>query len=185
MSNLTDFFPSGGGGGLTPKFQEFNASGTFTPTQALIDAGGYIEVFLVAGGGRPGGASYGGSGGEALIKKMYLTSVNAISIVIGGGGATASSSGGNSSFSGLAAGGIDVLALGGAGFTYTQQSITSPSWMQETNGTAGNGLFGYGAGGMAYDYGSQGIYIPKQNSGQGGKYNVNGASGYCLINWYE
>ena len=72
MSNLTDFFPSGGGG-LTPKFEEFNASGTFTPTQALIDAGGYIEVFLV-GGGETGNSnsSIGGTGGEVLIKKMGI-----------------------------------------------------------------------------------------------------------------
>ena len=41
MSNFTDFFPaaSGGGGGGIPKYQEFTSSGTFTPTQALIDAG--------------------------------------------------------------------------------------------------------------------------------------------------
>ena len=68
MSNLTDFFPSGGGG-LTPKFQEFNASGTFTPSQALIDAGGYIELFLVGGGGRASDYQRGGSGGETILKK--------------------------------------------------------------------------------------------------------------------
>ena len=76
MSNLTDFFPSGGGGGLTPKFQEFNASGTFTPSQALIDAGGYIEVFLVAGGGSPTAQTNSAGGGETQIIKMYLTSIN-------------------------------------------------------------------------------------------------------------
>ena len=38
MSNFTDFFPAaaGGGGGI-PKYQDFTSSGTFTPTQALID----------------------------------------------------------------------------------------------------------------------------------------------------
>jgi len=66
MSNLTDFLGGGGGGGLTPKFQEFNSSGTFTPSQALIDAGGYIEVFLVAGGGAGNNANYGGVGGEVV-----------------------------------------------------------------------------------------------------------------------
>ena len=184
MSNLTDFFPSGGGGGLTPKFQEFNASGTFTPSQALIDAGGYIEVFLVAGGGKPDGSSNGGSGGEALTKKMYLTSLNAISIVIGSGGATSNSLGGNSSFSGSAAGGIDVLTLGGAGRINTQQTTTSPSWMAASSATAGDGVFGYGAGGRS-DTSGTGIYIPKANTGQGGSLSINGASGYCLIKWYE
>ena len=45
MSNFTDFFPAAGGG-LKPKFQEFTSSGTFTPSQALVDAGGFIEIFL-------------------------------------------------------------------------------------------------------------------------------------------
>ncbi len=39
MSNFTDFFPAaGGGGGGIPKYQDFTSSGTFTPSQALIDA---------------------------------------------------------------------------------------------------------------------------------------------------
>ena len=76
MSNLTDFFPSGGGGGLTPKFEEFNATGFFTPSQALIDAGGYIEVFLVGGGGGSSLGYQGAAGGETILSRMYLVHIS-------------------------------------------------------------------------------------------------------------
>ena len=183
MSNLTDFFPSGGGG-LTPKFEEFNASGTFTPTQALIDAGGYIEVFLV-GGGETGNSnsSIGGTGGEVLIKKMYLTSNSGILITIGAGGSGGTSVDGSaSSFNGLSAGGYDITALGGAngGFVYDRQS----SWGAEQDNSAGSGFAMYGMGGG--DNGSRGgITRPKPNSGSGSSGTFTAGSGYCLIKWYE
>jgi hypothetical protein len=209
MSNLTDFFPSGGGG-LTPKFQEFNASGTFTPTQALIDAGGYIEVFLVAGGG--GGRNvntFGGAGGEVVQKQMYLNNTSALSITIGAGGAVASTggTGGNSLFQGSTSGGIDLTAIGGAG----SSTGGGNDWPQtaKTNGmqqglgsfnrasdeaagsqqAAGFGINGYGGGGP-----NNSTSFPingTPNSGQGGissqtaAYQRDGMSGYCLIKWYE
>ena len=183
MSNLTDFFPSGGGGGLTPKFQEFNSSGTFTPTQALIDAGGYIEVFLVAGGGARTSNTWGGGGGEALISRMYLNSVSAISIIIGAGATVNANPGFDSTFSGSTAGGQDITAKGGHLGTDGQSNQLSPSWSAGTGSTtsisAGNGVFGYGAGG-----GSGGVISAKPNSGQGSR-NVPAGSGYCLIKWYE
>jgi len=182
MSNLTDFFPSGGGG-LTPKFEEFNSSGTFTPSQALIDAGGYIEVFLVAGGGR-GSGGRGGSGGETLVKKMYLTSVSSCSVTIGAGATSSNGNGSSSNFSGSSAGGVDISASGGLG-NNGQKSLMGAGWANETyNLTAGSGMFGYGAGGGYYESGG-GINLPKANSGQGGGNNNNGGSGYCLIKWYE
>ena len=113
MSSLSDFI--GGGGGLTPKFEEFNSSGTFTPSQALIDAGGYIEVFLVAGGGRGSSDYYGGSGGETILKEMYLTSTTGCAVTIGAGATSNGGSGGNSTFAGSSAGGADVTSLGGVG----------------------------------------------------------------------
>ena len=180
MSNLTDFFPSGGGG-LTPKFEEFNSSGTFTPSQALIDAGGYIELFLVAGGASTtSGYGYGGSGGEVLIKKMYLSSIQPCSVIIGSGGAVNTTSiGGGSSFQGSSAGGTDFAAEGGS-YTGNNYSRSSNSWSSGTIGSAGNGVFGYGAGG-----GSGGIYEGKPNTGQGANRYNTPASGYCLIKWYE
>lgn len=165
---------SGGGGGLTPKFQEFNSSGTFTPTQALIDAGSYIEIFLVAGGGRAFGY-YQGFGGEVLMKKMYLSSTSGCAVTIGSGATTTRSNGGNSSFNGSSAGGINVTATGGKYETSTY-AILSPSW------PGGNGVFGYGA--AVYD-GTNGPGATLANSGQGGNGLFNGGSGYCLIKWYE
>ena len=180
MSNLTDFFPSGGGGGLTPKFQEFNASGTFTPTQALIDAGGYIEVLLVAGGAcgvLPGG-------GEALITRMYLNSISSITVTIGSGAPAQNTSGSNSLFNGSSAGGVNITSLGGGWNGYTQGNKISPSWPgnsgTSTSNAAGNGVFGYGAGGGS----SAGVGTAKINSGQGSS-STPGGSGYCLIKWYE
>jgi len=183
MSNLTDFFPSGGGGGLTPKFEEFNASGTFTPTQALIDAGGYIEIFLVAGGGR-GDGSFGGAGGEVVMKKMYLTSTAGCAVTVGAGAPAQNTGGSNSSFIGSSAGGQDVTSLGGA--PSGQSGKLGAGWgkYNDSSGvyTAGSGVFGYGAGGG----GSQGgATTGKPNSGQGSYRTTNPGSGYCLIKWYE
>ena len=182
MSNLTDFFPSGGGG-LTPKFEEFNASGTFTPTQALIDAGGYIEVFLVAGGGRGEGGDSGGSGGEVQFKKMYLTSVSNCSVTIGSGGASNNTDGGNSVFSGASAGGIDVTSAGGTSNSQQSGKIGA-GWGNYSNLLpAGSGVMGYGSGGGYFGRG--GISSAKQNSGQGAPGGSGAGSGYCLIKWYE
>lgn len=181
MSNLSQFL-GGGGGGLTPKFQEFNSSGTFTPSQALIDAGGYIEVFLVGGGGSSNSYNYGPTGGEAFLKSMYLTSTSGISVTIGAGGAAGTSSnGGNSSFSGSSAGGVNLTAKGGQA-NGAQQNSLGATWGAEGGGqSAGNGYLGYGAGGQ---YGSDGgVSTPKANSGQGSR--SSGGSGYCLVKWYE
>ena len=178
MSNLTDFFPSGGGG-LTPKFEEFNASGTFTPTQALIDAGGYIEVFLVAGGGRSNSGSYGGCGGEVIQKTMYLNSTTPLSVVIGAGAGSNGAIGGDSTFNG-------VTSLGGAGTAIAQQDFKmGAGWAAYSNNSspAGSGTLGYGVGGGT-DLGG-GIRSGKANSGQGSTENRVAGSGYCLIKWYE
>lgn len=184
MSNLTDFFPSGGGGGLTPKFEEFNSSGTFTPSQALIDAGGYIEVFLVAGGERGENQSTGGIGGEAQLVRMNLSSTTGCAITIGAGGSgSAGANGSNSTFTGSSAGGVDITSAGGgvnAGSGQQRNSIGANWGGTQSNFGPGQGTFGYGAGG-----GYNGVYTGRANSGQGSNYEANAGSGYCLIKWYE
>jgi hypothetical protein len=187
MSSLSDFI--GGGGGLTPKFEEFNSSGTFTPSQALIDAGGYIEVFLVAGGGRGFNSSYGGSGGEVLMKKMYLTSTTGCTVTIGAGATSQGGTGGNSSFTGSSAGGVDLTSLGGIGVVGGSQkdNTLGAAWGAQRgqyNASAGSGVLGYSAGG-AVDGSWSGVKSGKPNSGQGSYSLYSGGSGYCLIKWYE
>ena len=228
MSNLTDFFPSGGGG-LTPKFQEYNSSGIFTPSQALIDAGGYIEVFLVGGGERGANAGQGGCGGEVISTMTYLNSLTDCTVTIGAGGTSNGADGGNSIFLGSSAGGLDITALGGSGLNnpsgrltsgaggFSSSSVSSRTvsttvdplqyndvvqahystryaWSSQyaysnasqyasaLSSAAGSGFKGFGAGGSA---GGSGVYSPKSNSGSGSAVNINAASGYCLIKWYE
>ena len=184
MSNLTDFFPSGGGG-LTPKFEEFNASGTFTPSQELVDAGGYIEVFLVAGGQRGVSQGTGGTGGEVQLVRMNLSSTTGCAITIGAGGSgSANAAGGNSTFTGSSAGGVDITSIGGGinnQYDGRQVNTIGANWGgTQSNFGPGQGTFGYGAGG-----GYAGVFTPKANSGQGSNYTQNAGSGYCLIKWYE
>ena len=200
MSNFSDFFPApgggGGGGGGIPKYQEFITSGTFTPTQALIDAGGRITVFVVGGGGGSANITTGkaASGGEVLMEYMTLTNTNAITVTIGSGGNAGGGAGANTDFSGSNAGGIDISALGGI-----TSGVNSTTPNQQNNRLsigygaiaaagkeviAGSGTFGYGAGGAtAY---STGVNTPKANSGQAGGYNSKpGASGFVRVTWFE
>jgi hypothetical protein len=165
MSNITDFLRTSGGG-LKPKYQEFLTSGTFTPTQALLDAGGVINVFIVGGGWK--------SGGEVKMQYNTLTTITGCAVTIG-------AQGGSSSFIGSSAGGTNITSLGGA-FSLTQNLKLGSGWAAEgTDNTAGSGSFGYGAGGG--DNVARGIQNGKPNSGQGGF--SSGGSGYCLITWGE
>tara|TARA_R110000787_G_scaffold74952_2_gene166260 strand:- start:93 stop:695 length:603 start_codon:yes stop_codon:yes gene_type:complete len=200
MSNFTDFFPAaGGGGGAIPKYQEFTSSGTFTPTQALIDAGGRVSLFVVgggAGGGSGTGNDTGGSGGEVIIKYNTLTTTSSIIVTIGSGGGIASA-GASSTFEGSSAGGIDIVALGGQSGVNTYIQTNAPqnrltsgfggSYYTSTYGglaSAGSGVFGYGVGGSVYR-GGTGIYIAKANSGSGSGFNQSGGSGFVRVTWFE
>jgi len=194
MSNYTDFFPlaaASGGGGGKPQFQEFNSSGTFTPTSALINNGGVVTVFIVGGGGRQSSLSgEPGSGGEVQIKNVTLTNTNPIAVTIGAG--ATNQDGGDSVFQGSSAGGIDVTSQGGEANAI--RSTLSPSWGAQRSSSgdiaAGTGIFGYGGGGADNGTsttfpGSGGFTVPKPNSGQAGLPLQNGADGYCLITWVE
>ena len=189
MSNFTDFFPApggGGGGGGIPKYQEFITSGTFTPSQALIDAGGRVSYMIVAGGNSTAGFFVGGQGGEALLGYATLTSTNSCTVTIGAGGVSAvSTAGTNSSVSFSAAGGTDITAVSGG-------QKTSNSWTASQNAnnngygaSAGNGIFGYGAGGGMRNTGGGGIQGAKPNTGQGNIYNSPAGSGFVRITWFE
>ncbi len=188
MSSFTDFFPApgGGGGGGIPKYQEFTTSGTFTPTQALIDAGGYIGIFLVGGGGRGGNQYSPGSGGETILTQMYLTSITGCAVTIGAGATSNGAAGSSSTFAGSSAGGTDLTAAGGTG-NYWQDNKLGSGFSAVNDGNwqsaGGSGVLGYGGGGATSVGG--GVRVGKANSGQGTAQNNNGGSGYCLIKWYE
>jgi hypothetical protein len=188
MSNFTDFFPApgggGGGGGGIPKYQEFITSGTFTPSQALIDAGGRVSYMIVAGGNSTNNGWVGAEGGEALLGYATLTSTNSCTVTIGAGGVNAGV-GTNSSVSFSAAGGTDITAV-------SNGQKTSNSWTASSNeegsgygASAGNGIFGYGAGGGFRNVGGGGIRNAKPNTGQGTIFNAQAGSGFVRITWFE
>jgi hypothetical protein len=187
MSSFTDFFPApgGGGGGGIPKYQEFTTSGTFTPTQALIDAGGRISYMIVAGGNTTTDVWRGGSGGEVILGYATLTSTNGCTVIIGAGGSPFSTSGTNSSVSFSAAGGTDITAV-------SNGLKKSNSWNAGSNGSstgsaaaAGNGVFGYGAGGGLNNQAGGGIPNGQANTGQGAIVNLAAGSGFVRITWFE
>lgn len=187
MSSLSDFFKGIDGSLLKPKFQDFTASGNFTPTQALVDGGGYIEVFLVGGGASSNTAtSVGGGGGEVLVKKMYLSNTNPITVSIGDGGTSGGNAGTGSIFSGSQAGGVDLFASGGL-VNGVQENMMGAGWGSRVvnldfSFTAGSGVLGYGAG-AAYNSDRAGVSLGKPNSGQGGQ--NGGGSGFCSVTWFE
>lgn len=84
----------GGGPGRTLKQQVFTRSGTFTPSKALLDAGGAVEVFLVGGGGGGARGSFsneefqrgGGGGAGGSITQRVVIVGGAIEVTIGAGG---------------------------------------------------------------------------------------------------
>ena len=186
MANLSDFLPAaGGGGGGIPKYQEFTTSGTFTPTQALIDAGGRISYMIVAGGNSTTNLYYGGSGGEVILGYATLTSTNGCAVIIGAGGSPFSTAGTNSSVSFSAAGGTDITAV-------SNGLKASNSWAAGASdnntgyaASAGNGVFGYGAGGGRRSTAGGGILNGKANTGQGSIRDLAAGSGFVRITWFE
>ena len=86
------------GGGKDIKFCCFTASTTFTPSQTLVDGGGYVEASLVAGGGGGGGVGFalfdcdtfamsgGGGGGEVRTTPSLITATDACTVTVGAAG---------------------------------------------------------------------------------------------------
>lgn len=192
MSNFTDFFPAagGGGGGGIPKYQEFTSSGTFTPTQALIDAGGRVSFIIVAGGQRGFGSYLGGAGGAVRLGYATLTSTTGITVTIGtGGSGSDGASGGNTVVSFSSAGGADITSAGGSGTNAKAQTKYSAIANGSTTIPAMPSTLGYGGSGGATSGdtfgGENGKRTNIDNYGAGSFSGTNAASGFVRITWFE
>lgn len=85
MSNLSQFL-----GGKVKKSQVITATGTFSPSSALIASGGWVDAFVVGGGSggvNYSGSEYGGGGGAVCTSTIQLSSTQTINVTIGAGGA--------------------------------------------------------------------------------------------------
>ena len=179
MSNFSDFFPAAAGGGSMPIIQEFTSSGTFTPTQALIDAGGRLAFILVGAGGKTSSATLGAQGGFVMLGYQTLTSTTGCAVTIGSGTTSEGATGGNSSVAFSSAGGTDETATGGSG-GQTGSSTNGPwgpNWAADLNqftGAAGPGYLnmGVGSGGREGKLGSFGFSSIAKNYGSAARDDV-------------
>jgi len=198
MSNFTDFFAAAAGGGSMPKYQDFTSSGTFTPTQALIDAGGRVAYMIVGGGERGIGnadEASGGAGGQVKVGYVTLTSTSGCAVTIGAGGTSNGANGGSSSVAFNSAGGTAITANGGTEHHVTTNgSNYGGNHRSDINAATASpghpGFFGgYGAGGSSTNFnegqGGGGIETPVANTGQGSCFGINAAAGFVRITWFE
>lgn len=179
MSTFRELFGDAAASGAILKRQEFLVSGVFTPTQALLDAGGLVWVFAHGGGGGGGGWSSsipGSSGGGAELKDepVVVTSTTPITVTIGSGGAAGASGtdgadGGSFSFGSLlvARGGKRgrVAGAGGAcpGHNEGAPLMTGADIYQPGHG--GAGYRGRCAGGPGRLGANAGIYYATGSGG--------------------
>tara|TARA_B100001996_G_C18558215_1_gene553574 strand:+ start:233 stop:841 length:609 start_codon:yes stop_codon:yes gene_type:complete len=202
MADISTFYPSVVGGGI-PKYAEFTSNGTWTPPQALIDAGGRISYLVVGGGGSGpyqgtvASNFSGGCGGEVKTGYDTLTSTSSIAITIGAGGAVAvspSDTGNNGSDSIAAfasAGGTTITSSGGAGSTSSANNGTN--WGSQGRDVSGNnnalassahpgfmGIYGRGGSGVGGGTGT-----PAPNTGSGSGPQAAAADGFVRITWFE
>lgn len=173
---------AGAGGSLKQRFQYFSASGTFYPTQAMLDAGGVLDLDMRAGGGGMstlnGDHPFTCGGNSKHVTKYQLTSLTPITVTVGGGGAAGSpgTAGGSTTFGtitvpGAPGGGNDSHPSMGTGNEGRagNPSIRSPnsSWTGQvpTSGNASSVWAGSGCG--------------------GGIDSATGCSGSVLVSWWE
>lgn len=139
MSIFPEYFGSGSGGGKL-RFQDFLASGTFTPSALLSLNGGQCFVLCVGGGGGGGtgssgqGAGGGGGGGAVIVRPLVITSAQTITIGAGGAAGTAGS-----------ASSIGVLLSAPGGGAGANGDPSNP--IAGGVGASGGGASGYAAGG--------------------------------------
>ena len=200
MSNFTDFFPAAaGGGGAIPKYQDFTSSGTFTPTQALIDKGGRVSYFIVGGGEKgnysAGNGAYGGAGGQVKMGYATVANTTGCAVTIGAGGSgSGGADGGDSSVAFNSAGGTAVTAKGGSGMNIPGNGSNNGAYVYTGHSGAyaasgaHSGVLGYGSGGSGYEstaMNAAGMLGGPANSGYGGSRYSDGASGFVRITWHE
>lgn len=177
-SNASEIFGIAGGKLCV---QEFNSSGTFTPSAALLARGGVVLVRLI-GGGASGCASYGSSlippsGHAGRDVEGFVVVTGPVSVTIGAGGtavvrtATAGVSpglaGGDSTFGALltAKGGAAPVAVStaysGDGSKTTAQPWYDGTAVQSRPGVGADGRGGGGSSNASYpaaDGGGNGVY---------------------------
>jgi len=172
--------------GKIKKQQVFTVSGTFTPSQALLDAGGVVEVRCIGGGG--GGYGFGG-GSSGMDITRIVTVTGPVAVTIGAGGES-NSQGGQTNFGTL------LTALGGNKSNYHQGGLSSGEGSQagESVFAAGSTTYrgrggGYGGGGSTTTNGSASTNARPNTGGGGGgdaAYSYSkGGSGLCIITWEE
>lgn len=179
MKSILDIFKMSGSGRL--HYQEFTTSGTFTPSAALLAAGGQVMIDLRAGGGGYGFNYYGSGGGNGGNSKHIApyTVTGPTAITIGAGGT--SSSGGNGAAGGSSSfGSLTVIGAGGG------QSGVGGGYGTGNEGSSGETEF------FSANYGWTGPTDIKlqtdtttTNSGAGGSSTTNGSNGYCCVYWFE
>ncbi len=201
MADISTFYPSVVGGGI-PKYAEFTSNGTWTPPQALIDAGGRVSYLVVGGGGSgcalTNSSNYmGGSGGTVKTGYETLTNTNSIAITIGAGGAASAQQDGNDGADSViaftSAGGTSVTATGGKGAQGISQlnatengngwgAISVSNTQSYSNAHPGYmGIYGRGGGASVFS----GDKIPAANTGSGSAASQTAADGFVRITWYE
>lgn len=180
--NASELFPAGGG---KLRSQDFNSSGTFTPSIGLLAAGGRVLVEMVGGGG--GGAPFGsypgrgGRGGQRRLVQVVVTGPTAV--VIGAGGAS-NTQGGSTSFGAeTAIGGYAGSALSSAadgmspgGVPGYDMSQTVGRLAPGSNGSPGANGRGGGGGGGGWGGGTAGVGNDGGGDGGDGGAGTNGAA---------
>lgn len=199
MSNLTDFFPSAGGGGGVLKQHRIITSGTFDLTTLGIGDGDNIGLFLVSGG--TGGLNnntsmIAGYGGNIWQGPVEIGTAGTITAVIGAGSANYNIFAGETSITG---GGITGTITTGVPPKYDTTAVSNPGSPGYTQGAAGgyfyqsssqgsygpqSGINGYGNGGGVH-YGKAQAQPNSGNGGSGGPsttyLTMPGASGVIII----
>ncbi|MGC8807878.1 MAG: glycine-rich domain-containing protein [Thiomonas sp.] len=189
--------------------QVFTASGTFTPSDKLLQRGGWVHVFLVGGGGGGGVQNYysssyyfkGGGGGQVVSRIVQVTGPVTVTIGAGGVGGTSPTDGGDSSFGSL------LTAKGGKANGRSGNELPSAGYGGSgAGGGGGLSLWVVGGGDSTYYFGIPGgpgvngfgcggvsgngtlpppSSPPEPNSGNGGSWANDGASGICIVSWFE